>query len=192
MLKKLGISAALLIGSLAVAMAAGLFAGYPLVGDTAGTTCLSTGNNNVCNQFRPAGPSIITGLEQIPADTGSGTQPTTVLIPPAALGAGPYVYNAPLTGASITLTNLQRRLVLEPAGTIAALTVVTPAASTLIDGQLLGICSTQIVTALTLTEGTGTTMLGKATALAVPATTGGASCPEWIYRQSNTTWYRTQ
>jgi hypothetical protein len=44
----------------------------------------------------------------------------------SSLGLGPYAYNAPLTGASITVTNFQRRLILEPAGTIATLTVVLP------------------------------------------------------------------
>jgi hypothetical protein len=191
MLKKLGLSIAALFISHA-ALAAGAFNGYPEVGDLAGTTCLSFGNNAVCNQFSPIGPVTITGNEQIPADTQSGNQPYTVLIPPAALGAGPYQYAAPLTGASLTLTGLQRRLVLEPAGTIAALTVVFPAAAALIDNQLMGICSRQIVTALTLTAGSGTTILDGPSAMTAPLTTGAASCVEWVYRQSNTSWYRVQ
>lgn len=193
MLKKLSYALIGLIATAGIAAyAAGAFQGYPLIGDTTGTTCLSTGNNGVCNQTRPAGTSQITGNEQIPADTGSANQPFTVLIPSSSLGAGPYAYNAPLTGASITVTSPTRRLILEPAGTIAALTVVMPAATALNDNQLFGLCTTQIVTALTVTAGSGTTVLNAPTAMLVPVATGGASCVEWVYRQSNTSWYRVQ
>lgn len=192
MFKKLGFAVAGLIASAAIAIAAGAFQGYPLIGDTTGTTCLSYGNNSVCNQFRPAANSIITGNEQIPADTGTNAQPNTVLIPASSLGAGPYAYNAPLTAASITVTSPTRRLILEPAGTIAALTVVFPAATALNDNQLFGLCTTQIVTALTLTAGSGTTILNGPSALLVPVATGAGSCVEWVYRQSNTSWYRVQ
>lgn len=88
MFKKLGFAVASLIASAAIAIAAGAFQGYPLIGDTAGTTCLSYGNNSVCNQFRPAGPAALTGTEQIPADSGSSTQPFTVLIPTSLLANG--------------------------------------------------------------------------------------------------------
>jgi hypothetical protein len=83
-------------------------------------------------------------------------------------------------------------LILEPAGTIAALTVVWPAATGLTDGQLMGICTTQIVTALTTTNGAGATVLNAPTALLVPVATGAGSCVEWVYRVTNTSWYRVQ
>lgn len=196
-----GLAAILVLGGGAIA--AGMFPGFPIVGYPA--YCISFLMNpttgvatTTCNGPQtPAGPATITGNELIPADTqlSQGQAPQTVLITPASLGAGPYVYNAPLTGASITLTNLQRRLVLEPAGTIATLTVVFPAAATLIDGQLISLCTTQIVTALTITPGTGTTVNNTVTALLVPVATGAASCPEWVYREltaTTGTWYRTQ
>jgi len=197
MLKKLGLSTAALIAAIGIAYAGGAFQGFPVVGND-GTICLSTGNNGVCNQLQPLGPSRLTGAETVPADTNitNNSTPNTVNIPMPALGAGPHQYAAPLTGATLTLTNLQRRLILEPAGTIAALTVVFPAvgsgSSLLVDNQLMGICTTQIVTALTVTAGAGTTVLNAPTALLVPVATGGASCVEWVYRLSNTTWYRVQ
>ena len=85
-------------------------------------------------------------------------------------------------------------MLIQPAGTIAAFTVVFPAATTLTeaDGQLFGLCTTQIVTALTVTAGAGTTVSNAPTALLVPVATGAGSCVEWIYRLSNTTWYRVQ
>jgi hypothetical protein len=192
MLKKFGYAVFALLAAGGIALAAGGFQGYPLIGDTAGTTCLSFGNAGVCNQFRPPAASIITGNEQIPADTGSAGQPFTVLIPSSSLGAGPYQYNAPLTGATVAVASPTRRLILEPAGTIAALTVTLPTAATLNDNQLFGLCSRQIVTALTVTAGSGSTVLDAPTAMTAPVVTGAASCVEWVYRQSNTSWYRVQ
>lgn len=182
----------------AAALADGLFPGFPIVGGASYCSSQSTagvpGTAAVCNNTVPAGPTALTGNETIIADTHlpSGQQPQTVAIDITTLGAGPYIYNAPLTGASITLTAQTRRLILEPAGTIAALTVVWPAAAGLTDNQLMGICSRQIVTALTTTNGSGATVLDAPTALTAPVTTGAASCVEWVYRVTNTSWYRVQ
>ena len=191
MLKKLGLGLFALAISAGGAFAqSGAFSQFPTVGVPADTECLSYGNNNVCNQYRPAGPTSLTGAETVPADTnvvGGGTQ--TVRIPGVMFGAGATTFNAPLTGASITLTAGTSNLVLNPAGTIAALTVVLPAASTLANNQTLKIGSSQIVTALTLTGGTGTTIVGGATTIAAA---GGF---ELIYIETNATtgiWYRLQ
>lgn len=193
MLKKLSLSICALVAAVGLAVAGGAFQGFPLVGGDGASNCLSFGNNGVCNQFQPAGPATLTGNETVAADTNiQGTGINTVAIDITSLGAGPYLYNAPLTGASITLTAQTRRLVLEPAGTIAALTVVWPAAAGLVDNQLMGICSRQVVTALTTTNGTGATVLDAPTALTAPLTTGAASCVEWVYRIANTSWYRVQ
>jgi hypothetical protein len=203
MLKKIGLSLAALVAAVGIAFAGGAFQGFPLVGGD-GTQCLSNANPSsaqTCNQFWPAGPGIVTGNETFPADTnsqGAGSQanPSTVDIPIAAMGAGPYVYEAPLTGVSITIANTTRRLIIEPAGTIATHTVVLPVPgagfTALVDNQLFGLCSTQIITALTMTAGAGTTLLNGLTATTVPTTVGVASCAEWVYRKSNTTWYRVQ
>lgn len=190
MLRKILYGIAGLVASCAVAASQTAGPNYPILG---GASYCGATVNTVCVQTIPAGPAM-SGSETLPTDTNatSGQTPQTVKTPIALLGAGPYVYNAPLTGASITLTGTTRRLVLEPAGTIATLTVVTPAAAALIDGQQLGICTTQIVTALTVTAGSGTTVLNAPTALLVPVATGAASCVNWIYRVANTSWYRTQ
>jgi hypothetical protein len=190
MLKRIGLSLLAVMSVVGIAVASGQFSGLPIIN---GTSYCFTSVNGICQQTIPAGPAL-TGNELAPVDTGTtqGLNPATAYLPMAALGAGPYQYNAPLTGASLTLTAQQRRLVVEPAGTIAALTVVFPAATTLVDGQLMGLCSTQIVTALTVTAGTGTTVLNAPTAMTVPLATGAASCVEWVYRQTNTSWYRVQ
>lgn len=194
MIKRIGLTILAILACAALPVAAQMWGPYPILGGA--SYCYSVQNaagQNVCANTVPAGPSM-SGLETFPADTNPTvqTQQQTVKVPFTAVGLGPYVYNAPLTGASITLTAQQRRLIIDPSGTIAALTVVFPAATALIDGQLVNMCSTQIVTSLTLTAGSGTTILNPPTAMVVPVTTGAASCFGWIYRTANTSWYRVQ
>jgi hypothetical protein len=194
-LRKTLVAAVLATFAITAAYAAGLFPNLPIVGQASYCGGFSTGvSGQVCTTTVPAGPTALTGNELIPADTqlSQGQAPQTVSIPVSQLNAGPYQYNAPLTGASITIGAKSRRLILEPAGTIAALTVVFPAATALADNQTFGLCTTQIVTSLTVTNGTGTTVLNAPTALLVPVATGAGSCVEWVYRQTNTSWYRVQ
>lgn len=194
MLKRLSLAAIAVTAFAALASAQTFAPNFPILGGA--SYCDSTQNStgqNVCTNTVPAGPAM-TGLETLPADTNptaaGGIQ--AVKVPFPAVGLGPYVYNAPVTGASITLTAQQRRLIIDPAGTIANLTVVFPAATTLIDGQLFNMCTTQIVSTLTLTAGSGTSILNGPTALLVPVATGAASCVGWLYRTANTSWYRVQ
>jgi hypothetical protein len=134
------------------AYAAGLFPGFPIVGSPtyctsiAGTgtgTGSATFNNPVnpqnfgqgtpgntgsfaanCNAFAPAGPSTLTGLELIPADTqlASGQNPQTVLIPSGILGSS----TNRLIGGDMT-TNLAQRL--NTTKGIAALAGLSPTAA---------------------------------------------------------------
>lgn len=165
----------------------------PNMPNIGGPSYCSSSVNATCVNTVPAGPKI-TGNETLPADTNvlQGVQPQSGRISLPAIGAGTLDYYTPLTAASITALNTTRQIIVEPAGTIAALTVVFPAATTLVDGQRLGLCGTQIVTTLTMTAGSGTTISNPATAMLVPVATGAASCVSWIYRTANTTWYRTQ
>jgi hypothetical protein len=77
--------------------------------------------------------------------------------------ASPFDKAIPLTGA--TVTPLSSLAVINPAGTLAALTVQFPLNPA--EGQRLAIVSTAAVTALTLTAGTNDTINGAASALAV-------------------------
>jgi hypothetical protein len=194
MFKRIGLALIAVLSCASLAAVAQMWGDYPILGGA--SFCYSTQNSatqNQCIITVPAGPSM-TGLETFPADTNPATAsgPATVKVPFTSVGLGPYVYNAPLTGATITMTAQQRRLIIDPAGTISTLTVVMPAASTLVDGQLFNLCTTQIVSTLTVTAGSGTTVNSAPTALLVPVTTGGASCVGWLYRTANTTWYRVQ
>ncbi len=191
MFKRLLPAAIVLTGLTVVAFAQSFAPNMPIIG---GNSYCSAQVNAACVNTVPAGPAVA-GTETVPADintTTSNQVPQSGKMSILTLGGGVLTYNVPVTGDTITLTNVTRQLIVEPAGTIAALTVVLPAASTLLNAQRLGICGTQIVTTLTMTAGSGTTISNGATAMLVPVATGAASCPEWIYRTANTTWYRVQ
>lgn len=186
------LAAAAFLASPLAAQADGLFSGYPIVG---GSSYCNSSVNGSCVSTIPAGPSPL-GTERVPADTGlgQGRNPQTALLPSVALGGGAIQYAEPLTTETVTVaaagagtpaaTTTTGTLILKPAGTIAALTVVLPPASALVDNQKLTITSTQIVTALTLTAGSGTSLGTAVTALA-------AGTPvSFIYRAADKTWYR--
>lgn len=139
----------------------------------------------------PAGPSP-TGAESFAADTNlsGGRNPQTGRYTFQQLGLGAMQYAAPLTGTTVAVAAGTTNMVLDPAGTIATLTLTLPAASLLQDGQILRISSSQTVTALTVTPGSGTTVSNTPTAITISAT--GPYGYEFVYRAANTKWYRVQ
>ena len=92
-----------------------------------------------------------------------------------------FSYNAPATGATITPAVGEQRTIVNPAGTIATLTINTPA--TPVNGQLWGFGCTKIVTALTVTA------VGGATIGAAPAACAVGGHHNFLYRATGTTWY---
>lgn len=94
----------------------------------------------------------------------------------------PY-YNVPIAAATVTIPAFDgpiQHVLLEPAGTLATLTVTLPVAA---DGQTVVISSSQIVTTLTLNSAAGT-VLGAITALAANALgthyTWSATANKWF------------
>lgn len=142
------------------------FPNYPTVGVPADTECLSYGNYGRCTQYRPAGPDNLVPTATIPADTNSpnGRNPQTVRISAALTGAS-SIAAAPLTGTSINADGAAK-LMLNPAGTIATLTVLMPKPT---NGQTFAIYTTQTVTALTLTPYAGTTITPTVTTVTAAA-----------------------
>lgn len=93
-----------------------------------------------------------------------------------------YTYSVPSTGFSITIFNGVRRLLLDPAGTLATGTVTMPSGP--IDGDEVGISTTQTITALTVSGNSGQTIADTVTTLGV----GGCVTFKWVAQTSK--WYR--
>lgn len=126
MLKKLTYACAGLLASIGIAIGAGQFAPFPIVGVPADTVCLQFGNNGVCNQYVPAGPNSLTGNETIPADTNlpNGQMPQTVQIPfSIAANSSQGAFRNALIGADFNINLWQRGTVFTAATpTTAAMT----------------------------------------------------------------------
>lgn len=92
----------------------------------------------------------------------------------------PPQYTAPTTGQTVT-SNGNSELVINPAGTLLALTVVMPASPA--DGQRFTLSCTQILTGLTMTS--SQTILGALTSVAAVN-----SYASWLYSSTATSWIR--
>ena len=93
---------------------------------------------------------------------------------------------APSTGDTITLVTTNLRTLINPAGTLAALTInlPDPMAVTVKNGQIQKVSSTQIVTSLSITS-------PNATVLAAPTALAAGQAFAFIYDTGTTTWYPT-
>lgn len=96
-----------------------------------------------------------------------------------------WVYNVPTTGFTLTMTDLQSVVSLNPAGTLAAGTIVLPPTQT--DGKSVSIWSSQTITALTLSTSNGATF-----APAAPTTIAANAALEFVYDKVNNQWHRFQ
>lgn len=88
-------------------------------------------------------------------------------------------YNAPSTGATVN-SDGSPQLILNPASTIATLTVAFPTSP--VNGQLFNISSTQVITSLTLTS--SATILGTLTTIALDG------CAGWVYSSTIPAWVK--
>ena len=142
------------------AYAAGMFPDYPVVGgatycagNTQSVSGTYTGSQTGCPNQVPAGPTIVTGNEQIPADTrlANGVVPQTVLLPVASLNALPLTLTTNTIISStnyVSAANTSGGVYLYNAtgGTVSALNVTLPLAP--IDGQQFAIGSNSTIQVL--------------------------------------------
>ena len=94
-----------------------------------------------------------------------------------------YLYQNPLTGATLTAPFQLGAYVIDPAGTLATLTVVAPPEA--IDGQLFELSTTQAITSLTVEPNAGQGLLGGGPLL-LTANSGMG----WRYVIAEATWFR--
>lgn len=97
-----------------------------------------------------------------------------------------YTYSTPLTGTTVTMAGTTMGTfyaVINPAGTLATLTVQLPGCTVGLDGSVAIFGSDQAITALTVTTGSGS-VVGAGSSLSL-----GAG-ELFLCRGSATTWYR--
>lgn len=94
-----------------------------------------------------------------------------------------YDFQVLTTGFSYTFPTGTTTLIAAPAGTLATGTITMPVSPA--DGMVVTITTTQEITALTINGNTGQSIGGTQVAQ-MPAN----SAMSFVYRQSNTTWYR--
>lgn len=92
-----------------------------------------------------------------------------------------YGFSTPATGFALTLGDFVWHTVIDPAGTLATGTITMPPNP--VDGQIVNVRSSQVVTSLTVSANTSQSIKGNPTSLAV----GGTF--ECMFRLTNTTWY---
>ena len=199
-IKRYGLALAVGLLSISYAYAAGLWPDYPVVGGAsycAGSSQSAVGSiiGSVtgCPNTVPAGPSILTGNEQIPADTrlSSGAQPQTVLIPMASLNALPIVFsnaNSPTAANTLSATNTQGGIYLVGAGNLSKLNVTLP--SSPIDGQQFVVDSNQSIQTLAVDSPSGTSVSNTPTALTKSTT--AAYGFRFVFNAASSTWFRLQ
>jgi hypothetical protein len=207
--RRLALAAAFIaaLGSTA-AYSAGLFSTLPIVGSASfcASTVTGTGSlggitgqgqgstGSICGQTIPAGPSIVTGTELIPADTllPNGASPQTVTLTLGSFNAFPWDFVASAsTGTWSYIASANRGGVyIDGQGSVTSLALTLPPNA--IDGQQFTLASDQTLTALIVVPPTGTTLsVQQPTALTVSttATYGGYT---WRFRAANNIWYRVR
>ena len=197
-MKRKIIVALALAGSITTAYAAGLFPDFPVVGSP--TYCAGSSNSATgtiiglvtgCPSQVPAGPSIVTGNEQIPADTrlASGANPQTVLIPMASLNALPITFQTvTTTSPAISASNLSGGEFFHSTVTITAANVTLPPGP--IDGQQYGISTDQKITTLSVSAGALTLGNSGAVTSLSPTVAAGTVGIRYVYNAALSTWFR--
>jgi hypothetical protein len=92
-----------------------------------------------------------------------------------------YNYQTPTTGFSITLSDADHEVIIDPAGTLATGTITMNPAP--FDGHLMKIRFSHTITALTISPNAGQFVVG------APAAASVGMVLDAIYRAANTTWY---
>ncbi len=169
----------------------GAFPNYPIVG---GAAYCTTTTNGTCTNTVPAGPSVLTGNEQIPANTelSQGRSPQNVLVTPASLNALPitWVSVTSTVPAAISATNLQGGVFYIGAGTITSAALTLPLGA--IDGQQFVLSANRTITTLAVTAPAGDTMGTSAAPTVLTASTTASFGYRWAYHGATKVWQRLQ
>lgn len=198
-MKKLLLAIGLLFGGAVAAIAAGAFSNYPGVGVTANSNCTSYGNNSVCNQYQPAGPTFLTGTETFPADTnyvnpqGATIQPYTITVPTSFFAQGMGNSQVITTNASVVMADGVSTLISnQTTATIALINLpLNPSQNQIVKIVNAG-SGVLTLTSIAVGVGSGHTIVqGAAPAtLAIQTTGTQAAVADVAYLFKGTVWYR--
>lgn len=129
----------------------------------------------------PFAATIVAAIRRLLASDNTWTGTNTFSTPPT--GVITFQYAAPLTGSTIAFTNSPyTQLFINPAGTIATLTLTLPASPA--DGTYMAFSSVQTITTLTL-NGNGHTVVNTPTTL-----NGGTAGLKYMYSATAGSWLR--
>lgn len=126
---------------------------------------------------------LVTSITQAPNKIHGNVTITGNLISSGGRIESGYQYDAPTTGATVTVSVGKSRVVLDPAATISTLTVTLPTGTGLEDGTIIDIGTTAQVT--TLTVSSGSTVKPSAT-YTLYAGTG----VQYFWHKTESTWYK--
>lgn len=214
--KGVAVAAVALLITSTILYAAGNWSTLPIVGGSSycASTVSGTGNlggatgqgqgtlGSICGQTVPAGPSIVTGNEVIPADANNpanitsaqgGASPTTFLLTMASLNALPPAYPAFYSNIAVnafTVSPLVGKVVIIGNAALSNTSMQMPAAP--IDGQELALSSNQTIGTFNISPNTGQTMDTQAKVTALTVSTTGSYGYQFIWRAATSTWYRLQ
>lgn len=158
---------------------------------------VQNGGGSMAANFWTATGSPIKDTNRLPTALGANNGDEIVVYFDVDANASRYVpiawtntvgdtsIQAPTTGFTITIGDDIKRLILNPAGTLATGTIKFPATPK--DGQVVYISSTQTITALTL-SGNGNTVKNAVTTL----TSGPLNAVAYYFDLATTTWYPTE
>jgi hypothetical protein len=93
-----------------------------------------------------------------------------------------YAYSTPTTGGTVTFAPGQWTALIDPASTLAALTITLPSCAPATDGEQARYTVTQAVTALTVNAASGSVK-------GAPTTLATGSAQSYLCRGANSTWY---
>lgn len=126
--------------------------------------------------------TALTGAEQLEAVQGGVSVRVTATQVRSLAILESLSFRTVVTTFSETFAATQDIMILFAAGTLAAGTVIMPAAP--FDGTVVRITAGMTVTALTVSPNTGQSIVGAPTTILVTTPYG------FVYRSANTTWYR--
>ncbi len=185
--------AVIAIGGFAIAQQGYFGPNLPIVGG-ASYSCGQV--NGVSNCTVPAGPTVLTGNETIPANTNlsQGRSPQQVLLKPANLNANPITVSAAaLTGTNyISGTNISGGYFLTASAPISQANITLPASA--INGQQYTFSANRSITVMNVTASSGDAMGTNTAPTAFTASTTSVQGYKFVCSLSGTvcTWYRLQ